>query len=342
MSQLINKFFVLVIISLFLSLIILTTCDNNSSDSPPDIVILHPECEKPAHTQTDAHTPTSMSSDWSQPIRLTEPVNSFCPEDAIEISADGNYLYFMFTEDLLDNLTPGQILSKKNNTYRSRKTGGPGDFAEADYFDLTGNTASGSLDGELSFSPDGSTLYFHSNRAENTGYNYNPFMDDYLDIYVADIVNGKAENIRNIGHPINTEYPDGEHAIHPDDISLYFTSMRLGGKGSSDIWVSTKNGSSWTAPLNLESINTIYGELQPAFTADGDTMYFTSDRDILIGGAIYRSVRTDAIWSSPELIIKGIVGEASLTADGQYLYFVHVLTDTSGLFDADIWYSTRQ
>ncbi|HAJ94620.1 MAG TPA: hypothetical protein DCP02_00155 [Actinobacteria bacterium] len=337
-----NKLFVLVIISLFLSLIIFTNCDNNSSDSPPEIVIHCPECEKPAHTRTDAHTPQSVSSDWNQPIRLIEPVNSFCPEDAIEISADGNYLYFMFTEDLLDNLNPGQILSQKNNTYRSKKTGGPGDFAEAVYFDLTGDAASGSFDGELSFSPDGSTLYFHSNRAENTGYHHDPFINDYLDIYIADIVNDKAQNIRNIGYPINTEYPDGEHAIHPDGISLYFTSMRPGGKGSSDIWVSTRNESLWTAPINLESINTKYSELQPAFTADGNTMYFSSDRDIHIGAAIYRSVCTDGIWGSPELIIKGIVGEPSLTADGRYLYFVHVLTDESGLFDADVWYSTRQ
>ena len=34
-------------------------------------------------------------------------------------------------------------------------------------------------------------------------------------------------------------------------------------------------------------------------------------------------------------------GEPSLTADGRTLYFVHVLTDAVGPFDADVWLSER-
>jgi len=34
-------------------------------------------------------------------------------------------------------------------------------------------------------------------------------------------------------------------------------------------------------------------------------------------------------------------GEPSLTSDGSYLYFVHVLTDAEGAFDADVWLSER-
>jgi len=29
-------------------------------------------------------------------------------------------------------------------------------------------------------------------------------------------------------------------------------------------------------------------------------------------------------------------------ADGRFLYFVHVLTDTQGVFDADVWYVERR
>ena len=70
-------------------------------------------------------------------------------------------------------------------------------------------------------------------------------------------------------------------------------------------------------------------------------MYFVSNRNLFIGSAIYRSNRLGDVWSEPELVIKGIVGEPSLTADGNYLYFVHVLTDIAGPFDADIWYCER-
>jgi Tol biopolymer transport system component len=39
--------------------------------------------------------------------------------------------------------------------------------------------------------------------------------------------------------------------------------------------------------------------------------------------------------------MRGIVGEPSLTADGHRLYFVHVLTDSAGIFDADVWVASR-
>jgi Tol biopolymer transport system component len=110
-----------------------------------------------------------------------------------------------------------------------------------------------------------------------------------------------------------------------------------------DIWTSQYDGSVWSTPTPLDSmINTSASELQPAFTNDGDTMYFVSDRSVADGPAIYRSHRVDSSWSTPQLVIRGIVGEPSLTADGQLLYFVHVLTDTLGLFDADIWYCERK
>ncbi|MFQ5569953.1 MAG: TolB family protein [Rhodothermales bacterium] len=111
---------------------------------------------------------------------------------------------------------------------------------------------------------------------------------------------------------------------------------------SDDMWTSRWDGTSWSDPINLgEPINTVGGEGQPAFTADGNTMYFTSDRDPSIGVAICRSNLVGNTWSDPELVIKGIVGEPSITADGRYLYFVHVLTDVDGLFDADVWYAER-
>jgi hypothetical protein len=72
-------------------------------------------------------------------------------------------------------------------------------------------------------------------------------------------------------------------------------------------------------------------------------MYFMSTRNALIGAAIYRC-RWDADqqqWDAPELVIRGVVGEPSLTGDGRYLYFVNVLGDAQGNFDTDVWYTER-
>ncbi|HER00293.1 MAG TPA: hypothetical protein ENO22_13215 [candidate division Zixibacteria bacterium] len=314
-------------------------CSEDSSSSEEQV--LHPECTKADPGRTDMHTPQSMVADWGDPVRLDETINTNCPEDAIEISADGRYLYFMFTTDLLEKLTPGEILARENNTYRAERIGGPGEFAQPVFFDL-GKGTLGSLDGELSFSPDGSKVYFHSNRPENTGYNHTPYYDDFLDIYVAEITDGEAGPAENLGPPVNSVYPDGEHALYPDGLTLYFTSLKPIGEGGADIWRSRLVGDTWTEPENLgPPVNSARDDLQPTFTVEGDTMYFASDRNILIGMAIYRSVRDGTAWGEPELVIQGIVGEPSLTADGTLLYFVHILSDLEGNYDADIWYCER-
>jgi Tol biopolymer transport system component len=270
----------------------------------------------------DSHTPEVMASDWRQPKRLGSPVNTSRPEDAIEISPDGKRLFFMYAKDLLENMSPKEMLSRPNGTYVATRIGGPTDFSKPVFYDL-GKGTSLSLDGELSFSPDGTTVYFHSNRAENTGRQQDPPKDDPVDIYVADIVNGVPTPARNLGPPVNSAYPDGEHAIHPDGVTLYFTSSRPGSLGKNDIWMSKQDGKSWSKPVNLGTpINSGRNELQPAFTSDGETMYFSSDRNPGIGMAIYRSKRIGNSWTKPGLVMKGIVGEPSITADGKYLYFV--------------------
>ncbi len=316
-------------------------CGGEGPEPAEELPPSHPQCSKPPRDRADSHSPRSVVADFAQPVRMGPTVNTLCPEDAIEISRDGMYLYFLFTKDLLVELSPEEILARPNGTYRARRTGGPGEFELPVFYDLGKGTA-GSLDGELSVSPDGRNVYFHSLRATNTGYRNDPPTDDFLDIYVADLIDGEPGPGRNLGPPVNSIYPDGEAAIHPDGASLYFASTRPGGLGKNDIWSSVRDSSVWRDPINLgPPINSGENDTQPAFTSDGMTIYFVSDRDPAIGSAIYRSTRSGDSWGDPEPVITGIVGEPSVTADGRLLYFVHVLTDSAGIFDADIWYAAK-
>lgn len=310
---------------------------SESKDPPPPV----PVCDQDHSGRADNHVPTTMVSDWGQPQRLGAPVNSDCPQDAIEITADGAQLFVMYTQDILDNLSPEQILARHNGTYRLIRLGAAHEFGEPVYYDLSGGAAY-SLDGELSFAPDSPLVYFHSLRTDNLGYRQNPPVDDFLDIYEADLVNGLPTSVRNLGPNVNSIYPDGELAIHPDGRSLYYGSNRPGGSGQTDIWVSVRDSSGWTPAVNLgTTINSFANDYQPAFTSDGDTMYFASGRNILIGMAIYRSVRVGDVWGAPELVIRGLCGEPSLTADGQLLYFVHIRSDSLGNYDSDVWLCRR-
>ena len=281
-------------------------------------------CRKPPHSRTDNSPPESLVSDFSN-LRPLKNINSPCPEDAIEISADGSTLYYMFARDFDSRLCTQRLLSFPSGTHVSRRQGNPDTFVYSNFFDL-GKGIDYSFDAELSFSPDGSTVYFHSLRATNTGFQQDPPTEDFLDIYTAPIIDGIPGPAVNLGPPINSPYPDGEHAIHPDGVTLYFTSLRPAGLGGSNIWSSTRIDGTWSDPLLLSPpINSDSNDLQPFFAEGGQVLFFVSDRDG--GNAIYRSEWSPSGWGIPEVVIRGNVGEPSLTADGMHLYFVHVLID---------------
>jgi len=298
-----------------------------------------PECQ---YTVDPARVPYLMpqtvGTGWGPPVKLTT-LNTACPEDAIEISRDGATLYFYWSPTV--GASADELLHGTTGTYSARRVGtDPGSFADPRFFDLRKGT-DGACDGELSFTPAGDQVYFHSTRAANTGYRQQPSTDDPLDIYVATITGGVPGPAQNLGTTVNSAYLDGELALSPDGSKLYLTSTRPGGLGGPDLWVSTRTGSTWGAPVNLGApINSTGSDLQPAFAAgDPSTMYFASDRGGAVG--IYRSTFGGASWSQPELVISGYVGEPSLVADGSILYFVHVLVDDTGVFGSDIWYVER-
>jgi len=287
-----------------------------------------------------AAEPTVVAPDFGTPVELPGPITDDCPNDAVEISRDGSTLYFFWSPVVKG--TPDDLLAPESGTYTARRNGDdPGSFDEPTYFALQKGVEGQSVDGEVSFTPDGSQVYFQSTREGNTGLVAIEPTDDYLDIYVADVVDGVPGEARNLGEPVNSSYPDGEHALSPDGTRLFLTSSRPGGQGGTDIWVAEKTGDGWGEPVVLPApINSDANELQPAFAADDpDTMYFVSDRT---GAAtIFRSTFADGEWGEPEVVITGYVGEPSLVADGSVMYFVQVLVDDKGIFGSNIWYVER-
>lgn len=65
------------------------------------------------------------------------------------------------------------------------------------------------------------------------------------------------------------------YALSPDGKTLYITSAKSGGVGGYDIWSSDLTGNTWSPIKNLFlPINTKGNEGCPAFTPDGNTLYF--------------------------------------------------------------------
>lgn len=107
----------------------------------------------------------------------------------------------------------------------------------------------------------------------------------------------------NMGAPVNTKYRETQPSISADGRTLYFASDRPGGKGYHDIWVAYRqeNGQ-WTNPVNLgDSINSPGQEMSPFIHPDNQSLYFSSDGFIGMGGYdLFISQRDSAgQWTKP-------------------------------------------
>ena len=130
----------------------------------------------------------------------------------------------------------------------------------------------------------------------------------------------------NLGPLVNTRFNEAGPALSKDGLSLYFQSNRMpGGYGGNDIWVSQRASreNAWGDPVNLgPTINTAANEDAPAFSRDGHTMFFNSDRLGSLGMRdiyIARRTHTDDDFGWEEPVNAGPVNSAAMDAGPSYL-----------------------
>jgi len=92
-------------------------------------------------------------------------------------------------------------------------------------------------------SADGNTLYFSSSREGGFGGK-----DIYRSIK---LTNGEWGKAINMGPTINTIYDEEAPCIHPDGVTLFFSSNRYRTKSVFDNFISTLTDSGWTTPVNV-------------------------------------------------------------------------------------------
>jgi outer membrane protein OmpA-like peptidoglycan-associated protein/tetratricopeptide (TPR) repeat protein len=121
--------------------------------------------------------------------------------------------------------------------------------------------------------------------------------DVFISTVAADGTFGAPQSISPV---INSRENEGTATISGDGNTLVFTSCgRAGGVGSCDLYISHRRGSQWTAPRNLGLlVNSKAWDSQPSLSADGRTLYFSSQRGGGLGGYdIYVStLGADGTW----------------------------------------------
>ena len=224
--------------------------------------------KEPRKATTTANTPEEEdfyiatkdnNGNWTMAQRVDEPLNSNDNEGAQCISQDGRFIVFticgeggMGSCDLYWSKKVGNRWSKPRNL---------GAAVNSRYWDS-----------QPSFSIDGKTLYFTSNRPGGKGGK---------DIWKTTLnANGRWGKAVNMGDSINTPQDETCPFIHYDDQTLYFASNGHIGMGGFDIFYSRKlNDTTWSMPTNIGyPINTSGEEMNLIVGAGGKMAIFSSDK----------------------------------------------------------------
>lgn len=88
--------------------------------------------------------------------------------------------------------------------------------------------------------------------------------------------------------------------VSADGTVFVFSSETYGTRGVEDIYVSIKTDGRWSQPKNLgDQINTKLQELSPSLSADGKTLYFSTNNRKGYGSFdVYTATRLDDTWTS--------------------------------------------
>ncbi|MEL6988387.1 MAG: flagellar motor protein MotB, partial [Bacteroidota bacterium] len=193
-------------------------------------------------------------------------------------SANAEYAPFVFGAD--------QILftsDRKSSTGDSKYQWTGNDYSDifitnknsssASLFDQVINTESN--EGTIVFSKDREVVYFTRCDSEGEDDSYCKLMTTRRkgNRWLEPLILPFTEENVNYGHP----------ALSSNDSILFFSSNHPDGKGGYDIYFSKLTNEGWQEPVNLgDRINTLGDEKFPSI--HNDTMYFSSDRHIGMGG----------------------------------------------------------
>lgn len=125
-------------------------------------------------------------------------------------------------------------------------------------------------EGSCSISADGKFLYFSSERPTGLGGR---------DIYVSEWKDDDWGPAVNLGPKINTPLDDDAPFIHPDGVTLFFSSKGHMSIGDYDIMFATKTEDGWQEPKSMGMpVNTTEDDRFYVINSKGDKGYFSSDR----------------------------------------------------------------
>jgi len=247
----------------------------------------------------DFYESTYENGQWKKRVNLGPPINTPFNEGAENISPDGQTLLFTSCANAAGEYPQGRQGLGRCDIFFSVRTGKqwskPRNIGKA--------INSAHWESQPCISSDGSTLFFVSNRPGGKGRE-----DLYCSRLQADGTWGPAENL---GDSINTSGTEISPFIHPDNLTLYFSSDGWPGMGKKDLYMCRRKtpDAPFGKPVNLGyPINGPADESALVVSADGIRAYYDSERKEGLGKTdIYRFDLHAGARPQPVTYVKGIV-----------------------------------
>ncbi len=232
----------------------------------------------------------SITSDTAriEIVNMGETINSAADDYSPVPGVDDLRLYFASRRPV-DNRSRSRYDDNMPDEKIFISTRGSGRWSLA--MPVEGKINSNYSESPLFMSDDGTRLYIYA------GYR------GAGDILVSELRGGVWRSPRPFDAMVNSPFPETSFAISPTGDEIAFVSSRRGGEGGKDIYFIRKIGENrWGTPFNAGSvINTPFDEEGVAYSAGGDTLWFSSQGHNSMGGFdIFYTIRLDdGSWSQP-------------------------------------------
>lgn len=209
----------------------------------------------------DVYISRFKNGKWLPAENIGPPINSETHDACVALNPDGQHMIVYRTAA---DLVTGDLYVTE--------LGDDGKWSDLQKYGKEINSQY--IETSACFSSDTSEIYFSSNRPGGYGGK---------DIYrIKKLPNGKWSMPYNLGSAINTEYNEDDPFLHPDGVTLYFSSDGHKTIGEYDVFRSTLNSETneFSLPENLGyPINSVGNDRFFVLSGDGKHGYYSSEKE---------------------------------------------------------------
>jgi hypothetical protein len=235
-------------------------------------------------------------------------VNTEADEYGPAFTPDGQTLYF------------AKRVNRRDSEFINVSRFENGRWTEPKIADFSGQY----FDKEPFITPDGARLFFSSRRPE-TGTTPKPARD--FDLWYVERTDGGGWSApRHLGAEVNSPNYENYPAVAADG-TLYFSSVRAGGRGANDLYRSRLVNGKYQPAENLTELNTPYSDADPYIAPDQSYIIICyAGPDAYGEGDLYISFNQNGHWSRPrnlgaQLNTAEYEYTPLVSPDGKYLFF---------------------